>query len=77
MYLLEAFWGKGYGREMMDFSLLELKRMGYGEALLWVLEANSRARRFFEKCGFVFDGSIKEINIDKPLIVMRYVRTLK
>ena len=76
MYLLDAFWGKGYGREMMEFSLEELKRRGHDEVFLWVLEANSRARQFYEKCGFAFDGTKKEINIDKPLMEMRYVRGL-
>jgi GNAT superfamily N-acetyltransferase len=76
MYLLDAFWGKGYGRKMMEFSLAELKRRGHSEAILWVLEANSRARQFYEKCGFVFDGTKKEINNNKPLIEMRYCRTL-
>jgi len=76
LYLLDTFWGKGYGRQMMDFSLAELKRMGHNEVLLWVLEANSRGKQFYEKCGFVFDGAEKEINIDKPLIEMRYTRSL-
>jgi len=78
MYLLDAFWGKGYGRAMMDFSLEELKRRGHKEVFLWVLEANTRARKFYEKCGFAFDGTKKEIEmeIDKPLSEMRYVRGL-
>jgi len=76
MYLLKAFWNKGFGRKMMDFSLDELKRKGHDEVLLWVLEANSRGRQFYEKCGFASDGTKKEINIDKPLIEMRYVRAL-
>jgi len=76
MYLLDTFWGKGYGRQMMDFSLAELKHMGHNEVLLWVLEANDRGRKFYEKSGFVFDGTKKEINIDKPFIEMRYIRTL-
>ena len=76
IYLLEAFWNKGMGRKMMDYSLDELKRKGHDEVLLWVLEANSRGRQFYEKCGFASDGTKKEINIDKPLIEMRYVRAL-
>ena len=76
MYLLSEYWGKGYGREMMDFSLAELKRMGHDEVLLWVLEANNRARRFYEKCGFSFDGAKKEIKIDTLHAHMRYVRSL-
>ena len=74
-YLLEEFWGKGYGREMMDFAIEKLTNAGYDEIILWVLEENKRARRFYEKCGFVFDGTKKEIIIGKPLIEVRY--TLK
>ena len=76
IYLLDEFWGKGYGREMMEYSLSELKRKGYGEVLIWVLEANSKARLFYEKCGFVFDGKTQEISIDKSHTEMRYVRAL-
>jgi len=61
---------------MMEFSFSELRLMGHDEALLWVLEENSRARLFYEKCGFTFDGAKKEIIIDKPHIEMRYVRAL-
>ena len=77
MYLTDKFWDKGYGREMMDFSIAELMRRGHNEAYLWVLEENARARQFYEKCGFSFDGTKKEINIDRPLIEMRYVRLLE
>ncbi|MCL2003243.1 MAG: GNAT family N-acetyltransferase [Oscillospiraceae bacterium] len=73
IYLLEGFWGKGYGRKMLDFALKELKMTGYSEALIWVLEGNHRARRFYEKCGFIFDGAKKEMTVGKPLPVMRYV----
>ena len=76
IYLTDKFWGKGYGREMMEFSIQEIRRMGHNEAYLWVLEANSRARQFYENRGFSFDGTKKEISIDKPLIEMRYIRAL-
>ena len=71
-YMIEEFWGKGYGREMMDFAINELKSAGYNEIILWTLEDNGRARRFYEKCGFIFDGTKKEIIIGKPLIEIRY-----
>ena len=76
MYLLDTFWDKGFGKELMDFSLAKLKGMGHNEVILWVLAANSRARRFYERCGFVFDGTEKEICVDIPLIEMRYIRKL-
>jgi ribosomal protein S18 acetylase RimI-like enzyme len=58
---------------MMDFAVSELMRMGCKEVFLWTLEKNIRAKLFYEKYGFVFDGSKKEIQIGKPLPVIRYV----
>ena len=77
IYLIEEFWGKSYGRQMMNFAIDMLRNMGYNEIFLWVLEENSRARRFYEKCGFSFDGAKKEIIIGKPLIEIRYVINLQ
>jgi len=73
IYLLEEFWDKGYGRKMMSHAVDMLKNKGYNEIIIWVLEENNRARRFYEKCGFLFDGTKKEIEIGKILIEIRYV----
>jgi len=75
IYLRGKLWGKGYGREMMDFALDELNHMGHRETVVWVLEENARARRFYEKCGFHPDGVSKEIVLGSPLIEVRYVLT--
>jgi GNAT superfamily N-acetyltransferase len=61
VYLLEEFWDKGIGLELMDFGIDKLRQNGHGEAILWVLEENARARRFYEKYGFSADGAKKEI----------------
>ena len=58
---------------MMDYAIDKLKCMEYNEIILWVLEENDRARRFYEKCNFVFDGTKREIEIGKVLIKIRYV----
>ena len=76
-YSIEEVWGKGVGKQMMDFAINTLKNIGYNEIILWVLEDNARARRFYEKCGFVFDGTKKEITIGKPLIEVRYAIDLQ
>jgi GNAT superfamily N-acetyltransferase len=76
IYLTQEYWGKGFGREMMNFARAHLKRMGYSEIILWVLEENKRAIRFYEKYGFTFDGTKKEVNIGKPLIEVRYTFNL-
>lgn len=75
IYLIEAFWGKGYGHEMIDFAIDKLRIMGYCETIIWVLEDNIRARRFYEKCGFVYDGTKKHIEVGKPLVEVRYILT--
>lgn len=76
IYLLEEYWDKGYGRQIMSYAVDTLKRMGYREIILWVLDENKRARRFYEKFNFVFDGTKKEIEIGQALIESRYVLDL-
>ncbi|MCL2517227.1 MAG: GNAT family N-acetyltransferase [Oscillospiraceae bacterium] len=73
IYLLADFWDKGYGRQMMNYAVAALKNNGYHEIIVWVLEENNRARRFYEKCDFSFDGTKKELQIGKTLIEVRYV----
>ena len=74
IYLIEEFWGKGYGKEMMDFAVNELKRIGHKEILIWVFEDNHRARGFYEKYGFGFEGTKKESDCwGKPLVELKYV----
>ncbi|HAN20237.1 MAG: hypothetical protein A2Y15_05125 [Clostridiales bacterium GWF2_36_10] len=72
MYLLPEYFNKGYGSHMMRFSVNFLANKGYKTIALWVLEENARARKFYQKCGFVFDGKKKKIDIGKPLKVIRY-----
>lgn len=59
IYLLEEYWGRGIGRALMREALVELEAMGLARAILWVLERNARARRFYEKCGLSPDGMSK------------------
>ena len=73
IYLLAEFWDKGYGKQMMNFALDALKSLGYSEVIVWVLVNNTRALRFYEKCGFLYDGVKKEIDLGQPMIVVRLV----
>lgn len=60
VYTLEEYWGKGIGKRIMDHALSVIRRLGYKSVILWVFEGNTRARRFYEKFGFVFDGTVKD-----------------
>lgn len=56
IYLDPADWDKGYGRALMQRGESELKARGYRQAILWVLDSNERARRFYEIGGWEADG---------------------
>ena len=78
IYLIEAFWGMGYGKEMLDFAINTLENAGHKQVTLWVFEENQRARRFYEKHGFTFNGAKK--TVDKyggvPLVEVQYALDL-
>ena len=57
IYLLADYWDKGYGRQLMDFAVNRLKELSCCKVTLWVMEENNRARRFYERYGWVLDGS--------------------
>jgi GNAT superfamily N-acetyltransferase len=77
IYLTAPFWGKGFGKKMMDYAIAALKEQGCNEAIAWMLEENNRARLFYEKYGFTFDGAKKEIELGKALTLIRYVLNLR
>ena len=55
LYVLADYYGKGVGRKLMDVGLEHIKR--FPQVCLWVLKENRRAIRFYEKCGFLPDGT--------------------
>jgi GNAT superfamily N-acetyltransferase len=59
VYIDPPRWGQGAGTALMEASRLALLGDGYTEAVLWVLEANRRARDFYERSGWVADGATK------------------
>ena len=52
LHVLPHLRGRGYGGMLIDHVFAELRRRGFAEVTLWVLEENQSARRFYEKCGF-------------------------
>lgn len=53
IYLLPEYMGKGHGGALLESCIAELKNKSFRTVILWVLEENTRARRFYEKHGFV------------------------
>jgi dihydropteroate synthase len=56
VYLAPSAWGRGHGRLLMTHALAGLRSTGFGEAVLWVMERNARARRFYQAGGWLEDG---------------------
>ena len=63
VYLLPEYMGRGVGSAFMERCTAELRALGCSRILLWVLEENVRARRFYEKQGFTATGEYMDDNI--------------
>lgn len=56
IYVDPAHWSSGVGHALLTATLA---RLGERAVVLWVLEANARARRFYDRAGFRPDGAVK------------------
>lgn len=57
LYVLPGLWGRGYGSALLDFAARRCR----GDARLWVLSSNKRARRLYEYLGFRETGECKPL----------------
>jgi ribosomal protein S18 acetylase RimI-like enzyme len=77
IYLSPGHWRKGIGRRLAGEAESILTSRGYEDAVLWVLEGNQQARRFYEAMGFRFDGQFRDIDWGTPLRAVRYRKALR
>ena len=74
IYLLPDYFGKGYGKLLLQAAISELEKMGYKNIFLWVLMDNIRARNFYERFGFSRTDDYLDDNIGgKELQEIRYI----
>lgn len=72
IYVHPDAWSTGAGRALMAAAL---EALGEGPVVLWVLESNARARRFYALAGFAPDGAHKPAEMPGgQLPEMRYRR---
>jgi GNAT superfamily N-acetyltransferase len=77
IYVEPSAWGTGAGRRLLARAEDELREQGFDEAILWVLEDNPRARRFYETAGWSLDGGRRtwpQMGVDAS--VVRYRKRL-
>ena len=76
LYVHPAWWSTGTGRALMDEVLAKVRAAGYACITLWVLEANARARRFYQRAGFAPDGARHVLDDLGGVTEIRYRRAL-
>lgn len=64
----------GVGRLLMAETRRRLWEAGFADALLWVLDGNERATRFYEREGWAPDGATR---VEHPYGVVSTVRRLR
>lgn len=67
-YCSPTIWGTGVADRLMDFTELRLRAEGFALAVLWVIEQNPRARRFYERRGWEPTGITADSNVGSTTI---------
>ncbi len=76
LYVDPQKWGHGVGRSLYDSAVSYLVRTGYERASLWVLEGNERARRWYERLGWIGTGQRKSVLASAGVEDVRYTKVL-
>lgn len=61
IYILKEYYDQKIGYALMNAALEKLSE--FRQIAVWVLEGNHRAIKFYERCGFQFDGTKKPIEL--------------
>ena len=76
LYVRPEAWGTGVAGELHDRAVAALRAAGVPRARLWVLEGNTRARRFYERRGWREDGTTRVVEFPPHPIDLGYALEL-
>ena len=76
LYVDRDQWGRGIGTLLYQAAIAYLVDRGFREATLWVLEANDRARWWYERLGWRPTGERKAVYPPAAIDDLRYRVTL-
>jgi GNAT superfamily N-acetyltransferase len=68
IYLAPEAWSRGLGTALLTTAIDDLHGRGLAPLVLWVIEANARGRRFYERAGWQPDGGRQPIDFDGVMV---------
>jgi ribosomal protein S18 acetylase RimI-like enzyme len=72
IYVLPESWGSAAASGLMHAALDAMQSRGVDDAILWVLDDNPRARRFYEREGWHADGTAESEYLGLTVPLVRY-----
>jgi ribosomal protein S18 acetylase RimI-like enzyme len=80
-YITPNYWGAGLGARLIAHAMQSFKDRGFESMILWTIRKNARARAFYDRLGFCFDGGTRHTRREEAGQTLeyeevRYVRTL-
>jgi GNAT superfamily N-acetyltransferase len=72
IYVVPESWGSTAASGLMHAALDAMRGRGVADAILWVLDDNPRARRFYEREGWHADGSAESEYLGLTVPLVRY-----
>ena len=60
IYVASTHWSTGVGRSLWSAAQTRLRELNFARVVVWVLQANVRAIRFYERIGFVRSGGFEK-----------------
>lgn len=77
LYIHPRLQGRGLGQELMARTWADLEQHGFRWGVVWVLEENESARRFYTRSGLHHDGKRKRlVHGGRRVMAVRHCRAL-
>ncbi|MFD0686519.1 GNAT family N-acetyltransferase [Actinomadura fibrosa] len=76
LYVAPEHWSDGVGRALLERVADEARAAGHDRLVLWVLETNARARRFYGRAGLTSTGRTDAELAGHVISEVRYERDL-
>ncbi len=69
LYVIGSRWRQGLGRKLYRADEEALVAAGFTEAIVWALDGNARADRFYGAVGYALDGGTKQVRLADGVVI--------